>query len=426
MQKNGGDVPPEKKTYIPAAFSAIYRPDAKFGRFLSALVLSGVAYGLYRGIQDNYLAEIVHITAFERGIVEFFREIPGLLVIFILAVLYRFSESRIFKIGICIMAAGLVGFFLSGTGKIIVVMNMVLFSFGEHIIMPVRSTISLDLAKRDQGGASLGITTAISNVGNIAGFVVVTALFFIFSRLGFARTDLLRFKSVFALSGVLMLGAVLTVLALRESHTKAKRRRLYFSKKFYKFYMLEIFYGARKQVFFTFAPYVLILHYGADTSIISMLLAVCAVFGFVLSPLMGRLIDRLGYKIIMVTDTLILIVVCLLYGFAHRLFPARIAFIVVCINYILDSVISLASMASNIYVQDIASDSEEITATLSTGVSVNHIISIAIALMGGWLWKIAGIEVLFSMSAILGLINSLYAATIKNPKKLPDAQTLKK
>jgi MFS family permease len=419
MQKNGGDVSPGKKPYIPAAFSVIYRPGAKFGRFLATLVLSGVAYGLYRGIQDNYLAEIVHITAFERGIVEFFREIPGLLVIFVLAVLYRFSESRIFKIGICIMAAGLIGFLLSGTGKIIVVMNMVLFSFGEHIIMPVRSTISLDLAKRDQGGASLGITTAISNVGNIAGFVVVTALFFIFSRLGFSRTDLLRFKSIFALSGVLMLGAVLTVLALRESPVKAKRRRFYFARKFYKFYMLEIFYGARKQVFFTFAPYVLILHYGADTSIISMLLAICAVFGFILSPFMGRLIDRLGYKIIMVADTLILIVVCMLYGFAHRLFPANIAFIVVCVNYILDSVISLASMASNVYVQDIASDSEEITATLSTGVSVNHVISIIIALMGGWLWKIAGIEVLFSMSAILGLINSLYAATIKNPKNPP-------
>lgn len=394
----------------------VYRPGVKFGRFLSVLVLSGVAYGLYRGIQDNYLAEIVRISAFERGIVEFFREIPGLLVIFILAALYRFSESRIFKIGICIMAAGIFGLLLSGTGKIIIVVNMVLFSFGEHIIMPVRSTISLDLAKRNQGGASLGITAAISNVGNIAGFVIVTVLFFAFSRLGFERTDLLRFKSVFALSGILMIGAVITVLALQESPVKTSRRRFYFARKFFKFYMLEVFYGARKQIFITFAPYVLILHYGADTSIISMLLAVCAVFGFALSPLMGRLIDKVGYKLVMVADTLILIVVCLLYGFSHRLFPPHIAFIVVCANYVLDSIVSLASMASNVYVQDIASGPEEITATLSTGVSVNHVISIIIALMGGWLWKIAGIEVLFSMSAVLGVINSLYAATIKKPQ----------
>jgi MFS family permease len=383
------------------------------GRFLSVLVLFGVAYGLYRGIQDNYLAEIVHITAFERGIVEFFRETPGLFVILILAALYRFSDSRIFKIGICIMAAGLVGLLASGTGKFIVVVFMVFFSVGEHIIMPVRSTMSLDLAKRDQGGASLGITSAISNIGNIAGYVIVTALFFIFSRLGIDRTALIRFKSVFFLAALLMAGAAIMALSLKESNLLVKRRRFYFARKFHKFYMLEVFYGARKQIFITFAPYVLILHYGADTSIIAMLLGICAVFGSVLSPFVGKLIDKLGYKIIMVADTLILVVVCLLYGFAHRLFPFHIAFIVVCVNYVLDSIISLASMASNVYVQDIAANQEEITATLSTGVSVNHVISIVIALMGGWLWKVAGIEALFSMSAVLGIINSIYAATIK-------------
>jgi hypothetical protein len=74
-------------------------------------------------------------------------------------------------------------------------------------------------------------------------------------------------------------------------------------------------------------------------------------------------------------------------------------------------------MASNVYVQTIAANQEEITATLSTGVSINHVISIFIALMGGWLWKTVGIEALFSMSAMLGIINSLYAASIKVEKK---------
>jgi hypothetical protein len=36
--------------------------------------------------------------------------------------------------------------------------------------------------------------------------------------------------------------------------------------------------------------------------------------------------------------------------------------------------------------------------------------------MGGWLWKTFGIEALFSMSAALGIINSLYAASIKPEK----------
>jgi len=80
---------------------------------------------------------------------------------------------------------------------------------------------------------------------------------------------------------------------------------------------------------------------------------------------------------------------------------------------VLDSIISIASMASNVYVNRIASNQEEVTATLSTGISVNHVISIFIALMGGWIWKVTGIEVLFTLSAIFGLANSIYAATIR-------------
>ncbi|MDR1904980.1 MAG: MFS transporter [Treponema sp.] len=395
----------------------IYRPGAKFGRFLSVLALFGISYGFYKGIQDNYLSEIVNISRFERGIVEFFRETPGLLVVLILAWMYKFTESRIFKIGVALMAAGLVGLLLTGSQKVVVVLFMVLFSFGEHIIMPVRTSISLDLAKREKAGASLGITSAISHIGNIAGYIIVTGLFIFFAALGFKRTDIVQFKAVFAVSAALMLAAALIALAIKDTAIKGQRRRFYFAKKFTIFYMLEVFYGARKQIFITFAPYVLIREYGADTSLISLLLAICAICGTLFSPLVGRLIDKLGYKIIMVTDTLILIIVCLLYGFSHRIFPVQIAFMVVCVNYVLDSIISLGSMASNIYVQSIASSQEEVTATLSTGISVNHVISIVIALMGGFIWEAVGIEVLFSLSAFLGVLNSIYAATIKVEKQ---------
>jgi MFS family permease len=404
----------------PVALAGIYRPDAKIGRFLSVLILSGVSMGLYRGIQDNFLAEIVRIDAFERGIVEFFRELPGLLVVFFLAWMYRFTENRIFKIGVALMLGGITGLLLAGPGKIIVIALMVLYSTGEHIIMPVRSSISLDLAKKDKGGASLGITSALGHGGNIAGFLVVTGAFLLFPRLGFAGEQLVRFKIIYAASAGLMLAAVLAALAMSEAGPKVKRRRFYFARKFFKFYILEVFYGARKQIFITFAPYVLILNYGASTQVISLLLAASALFSFIASPLIGRLIDRVGYKIVMVTDTLILVAVCFFYGFAHRLFSLRIAFYVVCANYILDAIISVASMASNVYVQDIAANQEEITATISTGISVNHVISILIALLGGLIWKLVGIEVLFSFSAFLGLLNTLYAATITSGKTETD------
>ena len=408
-----------------AAFSRIYKREAKIGGFLSALVLSGIATGLYRGVQDKFLAEIVQIDAFGRGVTEFFRELPGLLVVLFLAWMYRSSENRIYKTGIGLTLAGLVGLGLAGflpaaffpgtAGKVAVISLMVLYSCGEHIIMPVRSTISLELAQKDKGGASLGITSALMHGGNIIGFFVITGAFMAFSRTGIAI--LAQFRIAYAAATFLMLGSLLAFMAIKDSGKTVKRQRFYFSKKFNKYYMLQIFYGARKQVFMTFGPYVLILNYSADTSSISLLLAISAVCSSVLSPLIGKLIDHVGYKAVMVGDTLILIVVCFFYGFAHRLFPAHIAFYIVCINYILDAIISIGSMASSVYVQDIADSQEEITATISTGISVDHLISILIALFGGFIWKIAGIELLFSISAFLGLLNSLYAASIKVPKR---------
>ena len=144
-----------------------------------------------------------------------------------------------------------------------------------------------------------------------------------------------------------------------------------------------------------------------------------AVACFFAAPLVGRLIDKIGYKTVMVTDTLVLVIVCFFYGFAHHLFPKNIAFIICCVNYILDAIISLASMASNVYVQDLADNADEVKATISTGVSINHVITIFIALFGGWIWQSLGIETLFIVSAVLGLCNSAYAATIKTKRQLP-------
>jgi MFS family permease len=236
-----------------------------------------------------------------------------------------------------------------------------------------------------------------------------------FTKFNFDAGGKERYRIVFIITSVLLFAAILIVLGMKDTETRADVRRFYFAKKYTKYYMLEVFYGARKQVFFTFAPYALILHYNANASVLALLMAICALTGTILSPVIGMIIDKLGYKVVMVGDTLILVVVCFFFGFSHILFPPGIAFIVVCVNYVLDSIVSIASIASSVYVRDIADNEDEVRATLSSGVSVNHVISIIIALLGGAIWNSLGIEALFVLSAILGVLNSLYAATIKKP-----------
>lgn len=371
------------------------------------LLLSAMGFGLYKGVLDNYMAEVVRMNELDRGITEFFREVPGLLLVLILAIFYRSSAEKMYKIGMVVMVVGMVMQAFISPVKLLVVLAIFIYSTGEHIQLGMKNTLSLTYSKEGHGGQALGYQNSIYQIGNLLGYAAVIVAFAAVSS-----TEL--FQPVFMVAAVFFVLAMLVSFRMTgHSQTDKNKSRFYFRRKFTKYYMLEVFYGARKQVFLTFGPYVLILFYGADAGTISMLFAISAIACFLLAPVVGKIIDRMGYKTVMIADTLILVVVCFFYGFAHHLFAMETAFMVCCVNYVLDSVISMASMASNVYVQDISDDKEEMRATISTGISVNHLITIFIALLGGWIWNVLGIETLFVISAILGLCNSAYAATIK-------------
>jgi len=390
-----------------------FKPESKYRAFFLSIITFGLAYGLYKGVIDNYLAEVVGMSGFDKGVSEFFRELPGLLLIFILAVFYTFSAERIYKLGALFMLAGMAAQALVPASRALVILCIFVYSLGDHMQLGMRSTLSLQYARDGRSGEALGLQNAAQQIGTLAGFLVIIGVF------ALVKASPEVYRCVFAASAVIIgLGLLSSLRITGASATDENKRRFYFRKKYAKYYMLEVFYGARKQVFFTFGPYVLVLFYGADAMTISALFAVSSVCGFLASPLVGRIIDRLGYKTVMIADTLILVIVCFFYGFAHHLFPMHIAFIVCCVNYILDSIISLASMASNVYVQDISDNPDEVRATISTGVSVNHLITIFIALFGGWIWNALGIETLFILSAVLGLCNSAYAATIKPGRRV--------
>ena len=387
-----------------------FRDGKNYKYLLLSILITGLAAGLYRGILDNFLAEVVAMSEMDKGVTEFFRELPGIALVLILAIFYMFSAETMYKMGALIMLVGMGMHAVLPSTKVLTTLAICVFSLGDHIQLGMKSTLTLEYAKPGKGGAAQGVQSSVSQIGTLIGYFVIVVAFSLISA-----NQPYRF---FFIVATVLIG-VSTVCSMKltgKSETDKNKRRFYFHKKYNKYYMLEMFYGARKQVFITFGPYLLILFYGANAATISLLFAISAITCFFAAPIVGRLIDKLGYKTIMVADTLLLVVVCFFYGFSHHLFPKDVAFIVCCINYILDAVISLGSMASNNYVQVLSDNADEVKATISTGVSINHVITIFIALFGGWIWQTLGIEVLFVASAILGLCNSAYAATIKSDK----------
>lgn len=384
--------------------------------FFAGVLFFGVAIGCFTGVFNNYLVDIHHYTGAERGLLEFFREMPGLLLVFLLALMHRFTEWRILRIATLVSLIGAAGLLFSGSSSFLVICMVVLWSTGEHLMMPVRNSIALHIAKPNKQGASLGMFSSIGYLGQVLGGLLVALVFFSIRGLFPDAARIIPYDAVW----IILIG--LTLICFFCSFPKGigdeivKRPRLYFNRKYSKFYVLELFYGARKQIFLTFAPFVLVSIYKLTPPQMAVLIGVCAAVNIFSGTLIGKLIDRLGYRNIMIYDTVVLFFVCIIYGFANKWFSPNIALWVVVVNYVLDAIISTAAMASSIYVREISDSKEELSSTLSTGISVNHLISVLAALLGGVLWDTLGVEVLFIFAAVMGLANTAFATTLPKPQ----------
>ena len=369
-----------------------FKPDSGAGAFFFSILLWGIGIGSFAAALNNYLSDIYHMNSMERGWLEFFRELPGLALVLLLALL------------------------LIPANQIAVTAFIMIWSMGEHLVMPSRAAVAMQVAKPGCAGQSLGFLTSVMNFGHVAGSLLVAGIFFFGTRY-FERSEAFLFNVLWGVIIVLMLASTISTFTKDAPNAPSKRPRLYFNRKFNKFYALELFYGARKQIFITFAPFVLIKEYGFSTASMATLLGLCALINVFAAPAIGKLTDKWGYRNTMIWDTVVLTFVCLLYGFAGDLFPAQIAFWVVAVNYVMDAILSTTSLATNIYVRSLAENQDELTSTLSTGISINHLIAILSAPVGGWIWVRFGIGYLFTFAAVMAIFNTLFAMTIPKPEQ---------
>lgn len=393
----------------------IFRENSGAKAFFFSILVWGIGVGAFAAGLNNYLSDICKMDSVDRGVLEFFRELPGLLLVFMLALLHRCSDWKVMRLGVLISMAG-AGLLLIPGNKIFIVGAIMVWSMGEHLVMPVRNGIAIGVAKEGHEGESLGYLTGIMNFGSVAGSLLVALLFYLGTTFFAAKIQHL-FQILFVIIFLLLTASLIGSRTPKGVSEATKRPRLLFRKKFSLYYLLELFYGARKQIFITFAPYVLIKEYGFPTSSMALLFGICAFVNIFASPAVGKISDRWGYRNVMIWDTVILFFVCLLYGYAGTLFSAKVALMVVCANFLLDAVISTTSLATNLYVKTLSSDKEELTSTFSTGISINHLIAILFAPLGGWIWQRYGIGVLFTFAAIMAVGNTLLALCVPKGKK---------
>lgn len=398
-------------TNFKQTFRKTFRPQSGAAPFFTSIIVWGIGIGCFAASLNNYLVDVHDLNQYQRGWLEFFREMPGLLLVFMLALLHRVSDWQILRLGMLISMVAVITLCIPAN-LMVATLLIVCWSTGEHLTMPVRNAIAMQVARDTRAGASLGFVSSAFNAGHVVGNLIVAAIFFIGLRLFGITQRASLYNVVWLIICALMFVSVLCTLSKRAPRIASERPRLLLKRKFNLYYALELFYGARKQIFLTFGPFVLIREYGVDTGQMALFMGISAIINMFAGPWIGMLTDRIGYRTIMVYDTFILVFVCLLYGYAGEWFPHHIAYWVVCANFLLDALISTTSLATNIYVRDLADNRDEMTSTLSSGISINHLISILIAPLGGWIWLRWGVGTLFSMSALMSIANSYCAMQI--------------
>ncbi len=96
--------------------------------FLLSVLFFGITNSIARALMNNYLADIIRISRIQLGVVEFFRELPGLFLIFILAYLYKQSDKKNYQTAIIISMCGFLGLTFLGTNLWVVIFFLVMNS----------------------------------------------------------------------------------------------------------------------------------------------------------------------------------------------------------------------------------------------------------------------------------------------------------
>jgi predicted MFS family arabinose efflux permease len=193
-------------------------------------------------------------------------------------------------------------------------------------------------------------------------------------------------------------------------------KRFVFRKEYRLYYWLSVLFGARKQIFLTFGPWVLVDIFDQKVTTMTAFFLIIAVSGILIKPLIGHLIDKIGEKSVLSFEAILLFFVCLGYAFAEDIFSYKGALILVSACYILDQSMSAVSMARATYLKKISLKPEDISPSLSLGTSIDHIASMFLPALGGIIWSIngsSGYKYVFMGGAVIALINFFSARMIK-------------
>lgn len=386
--------------------------------FIAIVALSTLGLSLTSGVLSNYFNEVYHVTPAQRGFIEFPRELPGVLTIFLIALLSRFSDVKLLIVAQILSIAGILTLGLWTPTYGIMLLFIFINSLGQHLNMPLQDAIGMSLIDPSNMGRQMGRYKGIHS----AFMMLASLIVFLGFRYNFFSFDT-PIKWIFVLSASICALTVFFVVYLDRQMAKPvvteKRVRFVFRKSYKYYYTLVVMYGVQKQIMLVYGPWVLITLLSKRADTIALLGIIGSFAGIFFIPFLGRMLDKFGIKKLLFVDALSFIGVYIVYGvlasgFSHgTLLKTGLPVLIAYTIFVLDRMSNQMGMIRTLYLKKIAVSPKDITPTLSLGLSLDHIVSITCAMISGIVWQAFGPEYIFFGTAVLSLVNLYVAMRVK-------------
>lgn len=373
----------------------------------SAVFFSRLGSGLLSGASTNFYVDILGLDGKQILWLAGIREIPGLGLVFIAALIMRWPLARRAGVSLILMGVGY-GLYAAVNSYIALIAAALIGSVGFHNWSPMQSALGMALTNKAHSGRVLGFLSSMGSLAAIVGMGLTALL-----------ATSLDLRAFYVIAGILMVFGGILVFLIPSSigEHKTEQPRMFLSKHYWLYYVLTFFEGSRMQVFGVFNTLVLVQEYDLNARQISLILLASAVVNFVLSPRLGHLLDIVGERITLTVSYIILAICFIGYATVHNVW--FLSLMLIGINLMVTLHIGLATYVNRIAPPD------ELAPTLTAGVSINHITSVSMSFVAGYLLSIVGYEWLSFGAAMVILLSVPFAMMIKlEPKPAPSTTAL--
>lgn len=354
-----------------------------------------LVFSVWVALLNNFVVEKAQFTGAEIGMLQSLREVPGFLAFTAVFVLLVLKEQVFALISLAVMCIGIVltGYFPFEIG---LYCTTVLMSIGFHYFETVNQSLTLQWIEKDQAPHFMGQQLAMKSFASLFAY---GSIWLLMEWIG------ISYSAMYVLAGGVGLVIVITLWQAfpRFSQPSNQHKHMLMRKRYWLYYALTFFSGARRQIFMVFASFMMVEKFGYSVGDVSLLFIINYVFNLFFAPKIGKWIHKVGERNALVVEYIGLIIVFISYAMVEN---AQIAAAL----YVIDHLFFAMAIAMKTYLQKIA-DPKDIASTAGVSFTINHIAAVVIPALLGLVWLTAP-ELVFYIGALFACCSLLLATNI--------------